>query len=86
MDEWLTIQEAMQRLKASRATLYRWAKDGRLTIHQLALGALVSGEKISSAWKKKPRGSTMRKCEVRLPRYGERTRLVCAPSSPWSCR
>jgi len=35
MDEWLTIKEAMQRLKISRATLYRWAKAGRLTIHKL---------------------------------------------------
>jgi excisionase family DNA binding protein len=35
MSEWLTIQEAMQRLKISRATIYRWAKAGRLTIHQL---------------------------------------------------
>lgn len=35
MDEWLTIQEAMKRLKISRATIYRWAKAGRLTIYQL---------------------------------------------------
>jgi excisionase family DNA binding protein len=33
--EWLTIQEAMQKLRVSRATIYRWAKAGRVTIHQL---------------------------------------------------
>jgi excisionase family DNA binding protein len=34
-DEWLTIAEACRRLKVTRATLYRWARRGRLRLFRL---------------------------------------------------
>lgn len=33
--EWLTVQEAANRLGVARATLYKWAKEGRLPIYKL---------------------------------------------------
>jgi len=32
--EWLTVQEAANRLKVSRVTIYRWAREGRLVIYK----------------------------------------------------
>lgn len=32
--EWLTVQEAAERLKVSRVTIYRWAREGRLVIYK----------------------------------------------------
>ena len=34
-DEWLTVAEACGYLKITRATLYRWAKEGRLRLYKL---------------------------------------------------
>ncbi len=31
----VTLQEATRRLRISRATLYRWAREGRLTLYRL---------------------------------------------------
>lgn len=33
--EWLTIAEVCEYLKVTRATLYRWAKDGKLRLHKV---------------------------------------------------
>jgi excisionase family DNA binding protein len=33
--EWLTVQEAADSLGVARATLYKWAKQGRLPIYKL---------------------------------------------------
>jgi excisionase family DNA binding protein len=33
--EWLTVAEACAYLKVTRATLYRWAREGRLTLYRL---------------------------------------------------
>jgi excisionase family DNA binding protein len=35
-NEWLTVQEAADRLKVSRVTIYRWAREGRLTIYKFS--------------------------------------------------
>lgn len=35
MDDWLTVTEAMQRLKCSRETLRRYIKEGRLRAYRL---------------------------------------------------
>ncbi|MEW6572228.1 MAG: helix-turn-helix domain-containing protein [Bacillota bacterium] len=34
-DKWLTVQEAANRLGVARATIYKWAKEGRLPIYKL---------------------------------------------------
>lgn len=34
--EWLTISEAISYLKTSRTQIYRWAKDGKLTLYKFA--------------------------------------------------
>ena len=34
-DEWLTVSEACSRLKVTRATLYRWARLGKLRMYRL---------------------------------------------------
>ena len=34
-DEWLTIAEACRRLKVTRATLYRWARGGKLRMYRM---------------------------------------------------
>jgi excisionase family DNA binding protein len=41
VDMWLAIKEAMQRLRIGRATLYRWAQAGRLTIYKLGPAVLA---------------------------------------------
>jgi excisionase family DNA binding protein len=33
LDEWLTINDAIEMLGISRATIYRWSKSGRLPIY-----------------------------------------------------
>jgi excisionase family DNA binding protein len=33
--DWLTVAEACSYLKVTRATLYRWARQGRLRLHKL---------------------------------------------------
>ncbi len=33
MEEWLTINEAIEMLEISRATIYRWSKSGILPIY-----------------------------------------------------
>ncbi|MGQ9532540.1 MAG: helix-turn-helix domain-containing protein [Desulfotomaculales bacterium] len=33
--EWLTVQEAADHLGVARATVYKWAKEGRLPIYKL---------------------------------------------------
>jgi excisionase family DNA binding protein len=33
--DWLTVQEAVGYLKIARSTLYRWAREGRLTLYRL---------------------------------------------------
>ena len=33
--DWLTVQEAISYLKVARSTLYRWAREGRLTLYRL---------------------------------------------------
>lgn len=33
--DWLTVQEAANYLKVARSTLYRWAREGRLTFYRL---------------------------------------------------
>lgn len=37
-EEWLTIKEAMERLKISERTIYRWMKQGRFP-HAFKLGS-----------------------------------------------
>lgn len=37
--EWLTIPEASRYLKVTRATLYRWARQGRLRLYKLGARA-----------------------------------------------
>jgi excisionase family DNA binding protein len=32
--DWLTMQEATSYLKIARSTLYRWAREGRLTLYR----------------------------------------------------
>ncbi len=32
--EWVTIQEAADRLKVSKVTIYRWAREGLLAIYK----------------------------------------------------
>jgi excisionase family DNA binding protein len=32
---WLTIQEAVDYLKVARSTLYRWAREGKVTFYRL---------------------------------------------------
>lgn len=34
MDDWMTINEAIETLEISRATLYRWSKAGKLVIYK----------------------------------------------------
>ncbi|MEW6296352.1 MAG: helix-turn-helix domain-containing protein [Thermodesulfobacteriota bacterium] len=34
-NDWLTVQEAVSYLKIARSTLYRWAREGRLTLYRL---------------------------------------------------
>lgn len=34
MEEWMTIQEAMEKLQISRATIYRWSESGKLPIYK----------------------------------------------------
>lgn len=36
--DWLSIQEAADYLGVARPTIYRWAKEGKLTIYKLAGG------------------------------------------------
>jgi excisionase family DNA binding protein len=38
MSEWVTVDEAMQHLKVSRSTLYRWCDEGRLRYYELESG------------------------------------------------
>lgn len=33
--KWMTVQEAADHLKVARATVYKWAKQGRLPIYKL---------------------------------------------------
>ena len=33
--DWLTVQEAVGYLKVARSTLYRWAREGRVTLYRL---------------------------------------------------
>lgn len=33
--DWLTVSEACSYLKVTRATLYRWAREGKLRLHKL---------------------------------------------------
>lgn len=35
MTKWLTVEEAAERLNVGRATIYRWAKAGRILIYKL---------------------------------------------------
>lgn len=44
--EWLTIQEAQERLNVSRSTLYRWAKRGVLPIYKLGFRTVVKAEDV----------------------------------------
>lgn len=37
--EWLTMSEASSYLKVTRATLYRWAREGRLRLYKLGARA-----------------------------------------------
>lgn len=34
-DEWLTVAEAANYLRVSRDTIYRWARQGKLTLYKL---------------------------------------------------
>lgn len=59
----LTIQEAMQRLKISRATLYRWARVGRLKTYKLEpRTSRIRREDIEKLERMKPRIS-IRECD-----------------------
>ncbi len=33
--KWLTVQEAAEHVGVARATIYKWAREGRLTIYKL---------------------------------------------------
>jgi excisionase family DNA binding protein len=44
--EWLTVQEAQERLNVSRSTLYRWAKRGVLPIYKLGFRTVVKAEDV----------------------------------------
>ena len=55
--EWLTVQEAQERLNVSRSTLYRWAKRGVLPIYKLGFRTVVKAEDVERMERKasKPR-------------------------------
>jgi len=44
--EWLTVQEAQERLNVSRSTLYRWAQRGVLPIYKLGFRTVVKAEDV----------------------------------------
>ncbi len=37
--EWLTIAEACEHLRIARATLYRWAREGRIRLYKMGVRA-----------------------------------------------
>jgi len=55
--EWLTIQEAQDRLNVARSTLYRWAQRGVLPIYKLGFRTVVKAEDVERMERKasKPR-------------------------------
>lgn len=44
--EWLTIQEAQDRLNVARSTLYRWARRGVLAIYKLGSRTVLRAEDV----------------------------------------
>ena len=44
--EWLTIQEAQDRLNVARSTLYRWAQRGVLPIYKLGSRTVIKAEDV----------------------------------------
>ena len=44
--EWLTIQEAQERLNVARSTLYRWAQRGVLAIYKLGSRTVIKAEDV----------------------------------------
>lgn len=58
MSEWLTVKEAAERLKVSRVTLYRWAREGRLAIYKFGpKTARVRWEDVEALAQKAPGGA-----------------------------
>jgi excisionase family DNA binding protein len=55
--EWLTIQEAQERLNVARSTLYRWAQRGVLAIYKLGSRTVIKAEDVERMERKasKPR-------------------------------
>lgn len=56
---WLTIQEAQQRVHRSRATIYRWVKEGRVRTWRPLMKQLLNTEDLLQA-ESDTRGQGMR--------------------------
>ena len=54
--EWLTVAEAADYLRVSRDTIYRWAREGRLTLYKLGSLTRLKRSELDSLIVPKGRG------------------------------